>query len=356
MTERDASAPGGARARLSDDGAAEICRRRFLRPRSVSRLVGYDNDNFRVEDGEGRRYVLKVARPAADHRRLELELTVLRRLEEIGWPGAPRWLRSRHGRDLERVQVDGEELEVRLLSWVEGRPLAELQLAGAQPAAVGLLEALGAYLARLDLALERIAPATDRTIPVAWDLADTDHWLELVARIEEDEVRHRASAALERLGEALATAGTALRRSLIHGDANDHNVLIAERGRRARIVGLIDFGDCGHAPRLFELTIAAAYAGLEAADPWVAVPPLVAGYGAHLPLDERELALLLPAVRARLAVSLAMSAHRRRRGTTDAYVTVSERPARRALERLGGLSDGEALDRLAERVVEPGDG
>ena len=45
--------------------------------------------------------------------------------------------------------------------------------------------------------------------------------------------------------------------SILHNDANDHNVLVSESG--ATVSGIIDFGDTVHSATIFELGITVAY-------------------------------------------------------------------------------------------------
>lgn len=338
---------------LPEERAAEICRRHFFRPCTVSRLAGYENENFRVEDEAGRAFVLKASPGEPDRRRLELEVDLLAHLAARGWPGTPRGIESRRGRSIEQARLDGQTFDVRLLTWVEGRPLSALD--ERPPELVG---EIGAYLAGLDLALAEYAAGREGSgaTPLAlWNLAAPETWPD-TAHVEPTEDRRRVEEALEVLCGHLTAARPAPRRALIHADPNDHNLLIVERDGRPRLGGLIDFGDSGESVLVFEIAVAAAYLGLGTPEPWDPVPALVAGYVSRLPLEENELELLLPAVRARLALSLAMSAAKRHHGGADSYVLISERPARRALARLMRLSPRRALQRLHDAVEGGGDG
>ncbi len=126
-----------------------------------------------------------------------------------------------------------------------------------------------------------------------------------------------------------------LRRGVIHGDANDHNVLVGTPHAHPReVTGLLDFGDMHHGLLVAEPAVAAAYALLGQDDPLAAAAAVVAGYHAALPLEAEEIALLFALVGARLAVSVTNSAMRARAAAGDPYVTVSEAPAWAALERL----------------------
>jgi 4-aminobutyrate aminotransferase-like enzyme/murein DD-endopeptidase MepM/ murein hydrolase activator NlpD len=131
--------------------------------------------------------------------------------------------------------------------------------------------------------------------------------------------------------------------SPIHGDANDHNVLVApvrsgEEPRDRKVVGVVDFGDAVRSYTVGEAAIAAAYAMLGKADPLTVAARLVAGFQRSFPLREPEVAALFPLMGLRLCASVAISAHQRRREPEDAYLTVSEAPAWALLERLEGES------------------
>ena len=67
-----------------------------------------------------------------------------------------------------------------------------------------------------------------------------------------------------------------LRRSAIHNDANDHNVLVNRDGdlfaRGQCVVGLIDFGDIVHSYMIGDLAVAIAYAVLGKRIRWASRP------------------------------------------------------------------------------------
>ncbi|MGH9678309.1 MAG: phosphotransferase, partial [Candidatus Acidiferrum sp.] len=129
-----------------------------------------------------------------------------------------------------------------------------------------------------------------------------------------------------------------LRRSVIHGDANDYNVLAGPPSEQPRrVAGVIDFGDMHYGLTVSELAIAIAYAVLSEEDPLSAACAVVAGYHNAFPLMEAETSVLYPLIAMRLAVSVTNSAHRKSLIPDDPYVTVSEAPAWLALESLSAL-------------------
>ena len=122
-----------------------------------------------------------------------------------------------------------------------------------------------------------------------------------------------------------------LPRQLIHGDANDFNVVVDDDDR---VRGLIDFGDLMMAPKVCGLAIAAAYAMFRQADPVRGILPLVAGYHEVAPLAPAELAVLEPLIRGRLATTLVMSAHEHHLQPDNDYLLVSQADAWRVLQLL----------------------
>jgi len=121
-----------------------------------------------------------------------------------------------------------------------------------------------------------------------------------------------------------------LRISLIHNDVNDHNLLVEGE----RVSAVLDFGDMLESYTACEVAHAACYLMLDAPDPVAVAFELVRGYQAAYPLNAAELAAIYELIRLRLALSVTLSAHQQRREPHVPYLSVSEAPAWRLLERL----------------------
>lgn len=323
--------------------AAETCARLFFRPLRVRPLVGYADANFMVTDESGARFVLKISGPDLDLESLELQVRTLRHLEACGWDSVPRPVASLSGAPWELSSVAGASRVVRMLSYVAGEQMAKLP-----ELRRGLLESLGRFLGRLDLDLARLDDVPERFLD--WDLANLSQTRPLADNIKPAVDRELAVGAIERFLDRRSSGGD-LRRSLIHHDANTHNVLVSSLDpASAEIAGLIDFGDLAITETVFEVAVAAAYAALDSEDPWEAVLAVTRGYVVENPLLDAERRILFAAVCARLALSVSMSATRRRAGTADSYALVSERQAWVALRRLTELGESEAQQRLREAL------
>jgi Ser/Thr protein kinase RdoA (MazF antagonist) len=131
---------------------------------------------------------------------------------------------------------------------------------------------------------------------------------------------------------------TKLRHGVIHGDANDHNVLV----RQGRVAGLIDFGDLVYSAIVCDLAIALAYAMLAKAQPVEVAVTVVRAYHDRFPLITFELDALYSLICARLSMSLCYAAYNARVKSADAYQQVTAGPAWGLLQQLAEVSQADA--------------
>ena len=243
----------------------------------------------------------------------------------------PRVVRNLKGKLFASIPgAEGSARLVWLLTFVEGRVLAEVR-----PHSPELLGNLGRFLGEMDAALQTFShPAAHRELK--WDSSRAG-WIKNILQHVADAKRRALVERFLALHETeVVPVLPRLRRSVIYGDANDHNVLVSEPWPLPRkVASVIDFGDMHHGLIVSEPAIAAAYAILGKKEPLPVAAAIVAGYHGAFPLDEMELSVLYALIGARLAVSVTNSAHRKTVKPDDPYVTVSEAPAWEALEQLG---------------------
>ncbi len=213
--------------------------------------------------------------------------------------------------------------------------MAGTTLADARPRSPELLAGLGRALGAMDEALRDFEHPAAHRPDFPWDLSRATWIRGAIDQVKGPARRALVERALVRYEAEVVPALPRLRRSVIHGDANDHNVIVGPpRDHPRPVTGLLDFGDMHHGLLVAEPAVAAAYALLGQDDPVAAAAAVVAGYHEAFPLEAEEIHLLFALVSARLAVSVTSSAMRSRRAPGDAYVTVSEAPAWEALEKL----------------------
>ena len=191
---------------------------------------------------------------------------------------------------------------------------------------------LGRLLGRLDRALASFGhPGAHRSFD--WEIRTTPLSRERLHAITDPEQRRLVENALDVYDARVAPALKHLRCGVIHNDANDWNVLVAD----GRVNGLIDFGDAVHSPVVAELAVACTYAMLDEASPIGAAARIVSGYHAEYPLQDEEFAVILDLIMARLAISVTMSAARRVGAADDPYLFISEKPAWDLLRKLSRI-------------------
>jgi 4-aminobutyrate aminotransferase-like enzyme/Ser/Thr protein kinase RdoA (MazF antagonist) len=339
MQPEDAPAPP-----VSAAAAEHLAREHYALDARASALPGEYDHNFRLDTTGGRRFILKVMHPAREAALIDVQCAALRHAAERA-PALPlpRVVPMTDGSSFARVDVDGAGPLVWLLTWLDGTPLA-----GARPRGDDLLFGLGDLLGRLDAALLDFEhPAARRELK--WDLARAGWIAPHVARIADPPRRALVERWLARFEAEVVPALPRLRRGVIHGDANDHNVLAGDARLDPRpITGLFDFGDLHHGLLVAEPAVAAAYATFGQPDVVQAAARVVAGYHAALPLTEDEVALLPALIAMRLAVSVVNAMLRAAERPDDPYVTVSQAPAWGALERWSAPSEALVRARLRD--------
>ena len=297
-------------------------------------LPGEYDDNFHLTGADGRAFVLKVMHPARERSFIDLQCRALTHLEQrTPQLPLPRVTPNRSGELFSSIAAaNGLTLLVWLLTFVNGTVLAEVR-----PHTPEILRELGRFLGEMDAALQSFTNAAAHR-ELKWDSSRAGWIKEYIKHLGDWKRRALVENFLALYEAEVVPNLPRLRRSVIYGDANDHNVLVSDSWPQPRkIAGVIDFGDIHYGITASEAAIAAAYATLEKEDPLQAASAVVAGYHGAFPLDELELSVLYALIGARLAVSVTNSAHRKTLKPDDPYVTVSEAAAWEALERLSKI-------------------
>lgn len=254
----------------------------------------------------------------------------------------PRVAATLSGETIARTE-DGAHF-VRCITYLPGNPLAEVRRPN-QCALLrynDLLTNLGRAVGALDAALADFDhPAVHREF--YWDLAQAERvvgeYLPLVAPIGYRRVIERVSdVSLSFVDRHLA----ALRRTTVHHDANDWNVLVDG----PRISGIIDFGDIVHSWTVADPAVAIAYAMLDSADPLAAAVTMVGGYHERRPMDDAEIACVFPFSALRLCMSACIAASQQHQRAGDPYLGISQASIERMLPLVAEIPPARARDRL----------
>ena len=303
--------PGVPRLSLSD--AAALAARLYAIDAIATELPSERDQNLLLRTASGERFILKVANGNEPRDVLEAECAVMRHLASTGL--APRLIPTVDGRD---IAEHGPNM-LRVISALDGRTL------GSTPLHTDALRRnIGRAMGRLDRALASFDhPAFHRAFH--WDLANAADVVAANLTLVDDAVlrSHITTIAGHHATHVMPWLAS-FRRSVIHSDANDYNVLVDETLQQ--VTGIIDFGDMVVSHTVNDVAIAMAYVALSAEDPLAAAAAVVAGYHQTHPLTERELSALFPLMCMRLCVSACVAAKQQAERPDADYLGISQGP------------------------------
>ena len=294
------------------ESATRIAEKLFGLHATARALASERDQNFLLEAAD-ERFVLKIANRIESPALLEAQNVVLEHLE-IRISFSPRVVANLKGEVISREA----EHYVRVVTYLPGRPLAETT-----PHSSALLQDLGSKLGQLDRGMSDFDhPAVHRDFH--WDLANGNRVVDEYGEFVED------ASLRDVVRECRFEVKTDLRRSVIHGDANDYNVLVDDD----YVVGVIDFGDMVHSWTVGNLAVALAYVVLGKEDPRAAAAHVIDGYTKEFSLLANEREALWPLVRLRLAMSVCLAAHQLRQRPENEYLRISQKAIVETLPRL----------------------
>ncbi len=299
--------PLADRPRFDAGAARALARHAYQVDGTVAPLPSERDQNFLLTSSTGERFVLKISNASEDAAQLEAQTLAMERLAAAGLPCPAVRLTSDGSRTGIVAGPDGRQHLVRLVTCLPGVPLARRRR---PPSA--LFRDIGRCLGQIDRALSGFDhPGAHRAFH--WDLArGVAHARERLVLVEDASLRERVRDVLETIEARLRPLAARLPRGVIHNDANDFNILVAETGvldeRTPAITGIIDFGDMIHTWIAAEPATALAYALLDKPDPLPVAAQLVSGYHAERPLTDDELAAVFPLALLRLCLSVCIGA------------------------------------------------
>ncbi|KAA3643611.1 MAG: aminotransferase class III-fold pyridoxal phosphate-dependent enzyme [Chloroflexi bacterium] len=310
---------------------------------NLSELPSDRDQNLLLETG-GERYVLKVANPGEKAQVLDFQNKAMMHLRaNIDENLFPRVVTTVNGDQIVSVYEEGQWYKLRLLTYLPGVPLVDVK-----PHTNEMLREIGGTLGNMAKTLSAFShPAMERKLH--WDLAHAGQTIrEKLEHIQETGRWVMADRIVAQFEKEIVPLIPELRKSVIHNDANDYNILLAEVDKSGTgfeprpVVGVIDFGDMVYSCTVFELAVACAYVMLGKEKPLEAAAQVVVGFHQAYPLMEKEIEVLFLAMRARLCLSVTMAAFQRQQEPDNEYLSVTEAPAWELLKQLEGINPDDA--------------
>lgn len=286
----------------------------------ITNMEGYDSLNYRITT-DSSRYTLKIYE-YTDQVYLDVgaENTIMCSLHNFNYD-IPQPIRSKEGDEL--LLIESQGIFFRLLSYVEGDFLAD------QNCTIETARDLGSFLGQLDKELLPIRNAYIESRKLNWDLHNLLNNEVYIDDIKDPSKKKIVSYFLLQWKTFIIEKLPILRKSIIHNDANDHNLLL-ENGK---VSGLIDFGDMVYSYLINELAVAAAYVAMGQKEPVELISYLIKGYNNELSLKAEEIEVLYYFIAGRLCTSVLNSAHTKLEKPDSQYITVSENGAWDLLEK-----------------------
>ena len=292
---------------------------------SISELAGYANLNWLVvEQNTDKKYVLKVYNDENLIPLIEAETKILKKLTGFNPEAFPVPLPTVDSKFLISFQSENNETQyARILDYVEGEFLANVEKTPE------LLASVGTFLANMDLQLLDYRDPVVEARQYHWDL---QHFIlneKLVEFIYDGSKRKLVEYFFLQFRDLIMPVLPELRKSAIHNDANDWNILV----QHGRVSGIIDFGDFVYTSLINELAISITYAVLDSENPVTSACNMIRAYHQIIPLEERELEILYYLIATRLCISVCNSAYSKKQDPANQYLVISEKPAWALLEK-----------------------
>ena len=296
-------------------------------------LPGDRDQNFLLESPGGQKHVVKVSSLDEVQEIIEFETEMITRLSNDTNGLIPSVIPAISGTSLvTHENKQGHHYRLRILEFLPGILLAEVN-----PRSDALLLNLGERMAELGSVLGAYPDHPPPRINFEWALGRAGNIMEKSLSVLDSAQRTLIELTLKDFRDN-EREFLGLGSQIIHGDVNDHNVLVSlNKEGQARISGIIDLGDAHSAPRVFDLAIAIAYGILGTPDPLLAASEITRGYYANQPLLEIEIDVLMTLVCARLGQSVCIASLRRHHGDTDPYHLISEADAWNTLSLLAAI-------------------
>ena len=324
------------RPQLTRHEAEQLGRAHYQLRATATLLPSERDQNFLLRTDTDDKFVLKLSNATEKRQMIEMEDAAMAHLTKHGiicpqpWPTVS-------NKTVTTIHHHNQHHFMRLITFLPGEVLAKV------PQTPTLLAEIGRFLAQLTKALRTFDhPAVHRHFH--WDMQHAHTVIRQYLPLIQDKDRHAlVTYFLTQFETEVLPNLPQFRRSTLHNDANDYNLLV-DNGRLA----LLDFGDMVHSCTVFELAIGIAYALLNSpivqeadlnlhptqADSPALLETAVSIFRAYhqiTPLTAVEHQHLHTLIPIRWCTSVAMAAHQMAQEPDNAYLAISQKGAWTAL-------------------------
>ncbi|XP_058150573.1 hydroxylysine kinase isoform X2 [Dasypus novemcinctus] len=294
-----------------------------LKVSKIQSLPSYDDQNFhvyisRTKDSTGglTEYVLKISNTETSKTPdlIEVQTHIIMFLRATGFPTAA-VCRTKGDNITSLMSIDsGSEIKtylVRLMTYLPGRPIAEISVSPQ------LLYDIGRLAAKLDKTLEKFHHPKLNSLHrenFIWNLKNVPLLEKYVYALGQNRNREIVEQVIQLFKDEIMTKFSHFRECINHGDFNDHNILIESKkspfgDTEYQVSGILDFGDMSYGYYVFEVAITIMYMMIESNNPIQVGGHVLAGFESIIPLTAEERDALFLLVCSRFCQSLVMAAY-----------------------------------------------
>eukprot|EP01134_Creolimax_fragrantissima_P005040 CFRG5040T1 len=294
-------------------------------PENIKALPSYDDCNFLIRCEDDQKYLLKISYEGEMESNLILQHQTMHHLSSAS-VSTPLPVASLKGENIVQYKNTTGSHFVRLLTFVDGEVLENV------PCTRTLMRNVGSFVGRMECTMKSFeSPYAQKNL--AWDLANIHHIRPHVDAIKVDSRRALVNECIDDFEAKVLPRMNKLRSSIIHNDANCHNIIVNANDQEV-IAGIIDFGEVCYSKTVFNIAITIAYSILKADDPISYGQELLMSYCEQFPLQDDELALLFLLCMCRLCQSLVFSSVKQEEYPDDEYFLATQKTGWSVLESL----------------------
>ena len=300
---------------------------------TASPLPGYVDFNFRIKIEGEEGYILKISRVEENKKYLEYQQHLLQFIENSDEEMiAPRAIKDKDNHLISEIKDRYKKTRcVRLLSWVSGKVWSAVN-----PQLEDLRLSIGSQCGTLTKVLQGFKHP-EAHYNFEWDIAQS-LWTKKQLHLFETPEKEILMLFQNKF-EAVQHSYQLLRKSIVHNDPNDNNIIVTPNIEHPKAKAAIDYGDAMHTQTINDLAILCAYGTMGHNDPLEASLAFIKGYHSSFPLLENELAHLFTAIAMRLVIIVTRAAMSKIEEPDNEYLWISEQPAWEVLQKWSKTSD-----------------
>ncbi len=293
----------------------------------LKKLDGYENENYLITT-KNKKYIFKKYPYSPELETvIKGENEVLLFLSENN-EKFPSPIKAVDGKYVQIHKINRQKFICRMLSFLEGEMLGSIYNTKE------MFESLGLFLGKMNQKLQSYNNNIIKSRVWHWDLQYFHLNKKFIDYIPNARDRSLVKYFFYQFEENVSPLIPSLRKSIIHSDANEWNVLI----QNGKVSSIIDFGDLVYSPLVNEIAIAMTYASYNKENPldWALI--ILKSYNSEIPILENEIKIIYYLIAARLCVSLCNGAYSKKINPENNYAFSSEKPGWKMLYKWIALS------------------